>query len=248
MEINTKFIPREPGLFLVGGTVRDALLGGEPTDFDIAAAPPCGAVARRIAEKTGSRVAAIGKSGAYVYRIVAGNLRFDIAPIQGGSIEADLQRRDFTVNAMAWDLYRQKLLDPADGQTDLEKKYIRMLGENNLLADPLRMLRAYRLAAALGFRLERQTKTAIRRHARRITEAAGERIHDELMKMLACRRSLPWLREMDAAGLLTAIFPELQALKDCRQNNRHAFNAFSHTLEAFSHLENLLLAPEKTGT
>lgn len=123
-----------------------------------------------------------------------------------------------------------------------------MVAEKNLTADPLRMLRAFRLAAAPGFEVDTKTKAAITRQARRIKEAAGERIRDELMKILACSRSLPCLLEMDETGLLTAVFPELEALRHCRQNGRHEFTAFSHTMKAFSHLERLLLKPEEAGT
>ena len=244
MQINTKLIPSAPGVYIVGGTIRDMLMDKAPTDFDIAAVPPCEPLAREIAAKAGSRVVPIGKPGAMIYHIAAGDRSFDIAPLCGESIEADLRRRDFTVNAMAWDVAGARLIDPLSGAADLEARQIRMISPQNLEIDPIRLLRAFRLAAGLSFSIEADTWAAVAARADRIQEAAGERIREEWMKILAVDAALPHIREMDAAGLLTAIFPELAGLKHCRQNGHHEFDGFFHTLSAFSHLEALLCHPE----
>ena len=244
MQINTKFIPASPGVYIVGGTIRDMLMDKAPVDFDIAAVPPCEPLAREIAANVGSRAVPIGKPGAMIYHIAAGDRRFDIAPLCGENIEADLRRRDFTVNAMAWDIAGARLIDPLAGAADLKARQIRMISPQNLEADPIRLLRAFRLAACLCFTLAADTRAAIAARADRIQEAAGERIRDEWMKILAVDKALPHIREMDAAGLLTAVFPELADLKNCRQNGHHEFDGFAHTLSAFSHLEALLCHPE----
>lgn len=244
MQINTKFIPASPGVYIVGGTIRDMLMDKAPADFDIAAVPPCEPLAREIASKTGSRVIPIGKPGAMIYHIAAGDRSFDIAPLYGENIEDDLRRRDFTVNAMAWDVAESRLIDPHSGAADLKARQIRTISPQNLEADPIRLLRAFRLAACLSFSITTDTRAAIAARADRIQEAAGERIRDEWMKMLAVDEALPHIREMDTAGLLTAVFPELAELKHCRQNGHHEFDVFSHTLSAFSHLEALLCHPE----
>lgn len=220
------------------------LLGRQATDFDIAAEPPCEPLARQIAEKAGSRVITLGKPGMEIYRVVSGNRTFDIAPIAGGGIENDLRRRDFTINAMAWDVYHQTLLDPLSGRRDLGRGQIRMVSPENLQADPIRLLRAFRFGAALKFGIEARTEAAVRSQSGRIRQTAGERIRDEWLKMMACPDVLPYVREMEAAGLLTEIFPELSPLKQCRQNSRHAFDVFEHTLRAFWHLERLMHHPD----
>jgi len=244
VEINTKFIPAEPGIFIVGGTVRDILMGKQPTDFDIAAASPCAALARRIAEKAGSRVITLGKPGLSIYRVVSGNLTFDIAPIAAGGIASDLRRRDFTVNAMAWDIYHQSLIDPLNGRADLRERRIRMVHPQNLQTDPVRLLRAFRFGAALAFFIDDETKNAIRSNSISIRQAPGERIREEWLKMLACSEAWPYIREMEETGLLTEILPELAPLKQCHQNRRHALDVFDHTMAAFSSLEGLLHHPD----
>jgi tRNA nucleotidyltransferase/poly(A) polymerase len=115
-------IPRAADAYLVGGTVRDMIMGGQPTDYDIAAKRPCEPLARHIADKAGSRVIPLGKPDFSIYRIVSGELTFDVAPLEGGSIDEDLKRRDFTVNAMAWRISENRLIDPLNGLNDLKAR------------------------------------------------------------------------------------------------------------------------------
>jgi len=240
-----QLIPHMPGAYLVGGTVRDMLLGKQPTDYDIAVPKPCEPMARQIAKNAGSRLITLGKPDFSIYRIVSGELTFDVAPLEGDSIYEDLTRRDFTVNAMAWDIRKKQLTDILNGFKDLKARRIRMVSEENLRADPVRLLRAFRLAALLKFNIDAATKAVISRHASQIKLTAGERIKEELMKLLACPQSHKYLREMDAAGLLTQIFDELLPLKTCLQNTHHHFDAFEHTMAAYFWLEKLLTAPKK---
>ena len=239
-----QLIPHTAGVYLVGGTVRDMIMGRQPTDYDIAAERPCEPLARQIADKAGSRVIPLGKPDFSIYRIVSGELTFDVAPLEGGSISEDLKRRDFTVNAMAWNIKENRLIDPLNSLRDLKARRIRMVAEENLRADPVRLLRAYRLAALLKFTIDTPTKAVISIHASRIRLSAGERIREELMKLLACPDSCHYLREMDAADLLTQIFDELGPLKVCSQNAHHDLDAFEHTLAAYYWLEKLLTSPE----
>ncbi len=239
-----ELIPKEPGIYLVGGTVRDILMGKQPTDYDVAVQSPCEPLAQRIAQNAGSRVIPVGKPNLRVYRVVSGELSFDVAPLEGGSIQKDLKRRDFTVNALAWDLCRNRLIDIFDGRQDIQERRIRMVLPENFLSDPLRLLRAFRFGAALQFLIEPATKTEIRKHTDKIAGVAGERIRDELMKMLACDKCDSYLQEMDSVGLLTKIFPELEPLKSCQQNKHHDFDGFKHTMAAFSCAEKILAGPD----
>jgi len=238
-----ELIPHESGIYIVGGTVRDFLMGKQPTDYDIAVQPPCEALAHQIAKNAGSRVICLGKPGLVTYRIVAGGLTFDVAPLAGETIHHDLKRRDFTINAMAWDVEQRKLIDILNGRQDIEAQKIRMIAGDNFRSDPLRLLRAFRMGAAFEFTIDFHTLAEIRKHAHRIWEAAGERIRDELMKMLERPHSGVYLQKMDEVGLLAELFPELAPLKNCRQNEHHDFDAFEHTLTAYDRLEKIFRRP-----
>lgn len=238
-------MPPLPNTYLVGGTVRDILLGVPPADYDLVTLDDPRQMAGRIAETVGSRVLELGKPGKMLFRVITTGLSLDITPANGASIEEDLQKRDFTVNALAACLSNGEVIDRCNGLLDINNKAIRMISPENLRADPIRLLRAYRLAACLGFSIDPATVRAIAADAHRITLSAGERVRGELMKLLAVSNSCRYLRLMDDGGLLTAIIPELAPLKTCAQNGYHQFDAFEHTLQAFGFLETLLHVPEK---
>ena len=142
-------------------------------------------------------------------RVVSQGIVVDISPLHGKTIAEDLRKRDFTINAMAYDLSSKTLIENGGGQTDLAKNSIRMLSPQAFVSDPLRLLRAYRLAACLNFAIEPSTISAIKRHAELVQQAAGERIRDELFKMLGADTSHPSFTQMRDCGLLNQSFPEL---------------------------------------
>ena len=164
------------GTYVVGGAVRDMLRGVEPADIDLATGDPL-AAARLISP----RVIRLG-SGEHLsaWRVVAGEHVYDFAGILDGDIGADLARRDFTVNAMAVDLRSGQLLDPFDGQRDLRLRIVRMVDPANFDDDPLRMLKAVRMAVALRFTIDEATIDAIRQRADNVVKPAAERIGYEL--------------------------------------------------------------------
>jgi tRNA nucleotidyltransferase (CCA-adding enzyme) len=175
-------VPR--GCVITGGAVRDALLGIEPADLDIASddAPRH---ASEFARRTGGRQVTLG-TRFLTERVIAGGRIYDFSPIQGEGVEADLGRRDFTINAIGLDL-EGKLLDPWGGADDLDTKRIRMVAEKNLLDDPLRILRAARMSGSLGFSLEDATLGACRNHVDRVLEVAPERITFEARLVFSSR-------------------------------------------------------------
>jgi len=247
IQINIKFIPFLPddsNIYLVGGTVRDILLGTPPKDYDLVTTDDPKALAEQIAEKAKSRAVALGKPGLRIYRVTAGEQTFDIAPAKGGTIESDLKKRDFTINALAVSAATGKLIDLQNGIEDLHDAKIRMVSEENLTEDPLRMLRAYRMGACLNFTIEPKTGQTISKGAFRIYTSAGERIRDELLKLFGAANSYPYLAEMDETGLLSGIFPEIEPLKHCQQNRFHDADVFAHTLSAYAHLEKGISSPE----
>lgn len=244
LKINTNFIPLSSKTFIVGGTVRDIIIGVPPKDIDIVTLDDPKQLAHKIATNCRRRIIELGKPGMTIFRIVAGNQTYDIAPANGKSIEEDLSKRDFTINAMAISLDKangnSKIIDPHNGQNDLNHKIIRMISSDNLKADPVRMLRAYRIGSRFGFTISRKTSLAILAESSRINSSAGERIKDEFFKLFKCPHSQRYILMMNDTGLLTAIFPELVPLKGCSQNLHHQYDAFEHTLKAFDFIEKLL--------
>jgi putative nucleotidyltransferase with HDIG domain len=237
-------LPDAEGAYLVGGTVRDILIGRPPMDIDIAVARDARRFAARLAEDKGGRLVVMGSPGKVVYRVAAGDRLFDITPLAGKSLEKDLGRRDFTINAMALSLRSRRLVDLHGGQQDLRAGTVRMVHPNAFRRDPIRLLRAYRCAANLNFEINAATAAAIARQAGLISRAAAERIREEFFKTLQTPRCHRWLKEMAASGLLFHLFPELKPLRTCPQNPTfHRHDAWAHTLAAFDELEAILAPP-----
>jgi len=243
IQINTNFIPNIPGTYIVGGTVRDILLGIPPKDYDIVTLGDPAALADRIAANSNGKVIKLGKPGITIFRIISQSQAFDVAPVAGITIESDLKKRDFTINALAIDVSTGRIIDIFNGVEDLKKKKIRMISSENFKADPIRLLRAYRLGAFLNFSIDQKTGSAIKDVSFRIAESAGERIRDELIKLFNTSCSYQYILMMNETGLLTHLFPELKALKNCSQNKYHTYDVFDHTLKAYAFLENLIHAP-----
>jgi len=225
-------------VYLVGGCVRDLLLIRKPDDYDVVvAASEALAFAGRLAQRCRSRVVSLGKGPDIVYRIPCRSRLIDVIPMVGESIQTDLQQRDFTANAIAVDVRTQDMIDVCGGLSDIGSRTLRMVSEEAFRKDPLRMLRAYRIAAQLGFAIDGPTQAAISRHAWAIASCAAERIRIELFKLLRCDRSLWAVRSMADRGLLGALFPEIEAGRGCTQNRYHRFDVLDHTLMVFAAME-----------
>jgi len=180
--------------FVVGGAVRDLIIGTAPADVDVACLDPlaCARLLRR-------KVIRLGREEHLsAYRVVDGAHVYDFAALLDGEIDADLARRDFTVNAMAVELQSGALLDPHDGQGDLKRRTVRMINAANFDDDPLRMLKAVRMAVRFDFSVDEKTLAAIRERAARIGEVAAERVAYELTVILSTnqfRRATALLHE-----------------------------------------------------
>jgi tRNA nucleotidyltransferase/poly(A) polymerase len=178
-------------VYLVGGAVRDGLLRKTVKDFDLAVADGEEGLARSLQSRGWGRAFPLTPPGASfpVWRVAGGELVADVARLErGDAIEDDLARRDFTVNAMARDLPRGRLIDPFGGKADLRRGVIRAVSEKNFTDDPLRVLRAYRLAATHGWKIAPATRALLRRHGRALSRTAPERVHEELVRWLRCPR------------------------------------------------------------
>jgi tRNA nucleotidyltransferase/poly(A) polymerase len=252
IQLDTTPILSRKNAFLVGGSLRDLLLGRTPLDYDVAVKGNPSLYAAKIAKKQNGHVVPLGKPGKNIFRVIAKQATVDVSAVKGASIEEDLALRDFTVNAMALDTVSGELIDIFGGMDDLKNRRIRMVCDAVFRHDPIRLLRAFRLSAILNFTMDAVTLAGIIKGGASIQTAAGERIRDELMKILAIPSAAPCIRQMAEAGLLCELFPEMDALRSLKKNRHHAFDGLEHTLRALSRLEELLanpaaLCPEHAG-
>jgi poly(A) polymerase len=218
--------------WLVGGAVRDRLLGRPTDDVDVALEGDPRQVAREVARAAGGT--AFELSGAFgAWRVVGSGQAWhvDLVALRDGDIAADLAARDFTINAMAEPLGGGELLDPHGGRADLEARRVRMVSETALADDPLRTLRAVRLVTELGLTLDAGTAAAVQAHARGIERVAPERVFGELKRIVTADAARDGLALMDAHGLTDVVLPELAALRGVRQNEFHHADVHEHTLE-----------------
>ena len=238
--------------YLVGGFVRDALLGRNTADIDVAVAADALEIAPRVATALGGRYVLLDEVNR-VGRVVLVN---EVAPSAGGqwqldfstfqgSIEQDLARRDFTIDAMAVDLEEAinqpcPLIDPFNGGDDLRQGVVRAVSEVAFKSDAVRLLRAVRLAAELDFSIDNETEALIRRYCHLIADVAGERVREELLRLLATSQSGEFLTYLDKLGLLIAMIPELKQAKGVEQPKEHFWDVFEHSLKTVSAADFLL--------
>ena len=196
--------------YLVGGIVRDALLGRQADYLDLDFVVPEDAVgiARDIA-RTHHAGFVVLDADRQIARVVFPQATVDFALQEGLTLEADLRRRDFTVNAIAYNPHSHELVDPLGGHLDLQRRCLRMVSAANLEADPLRLLRAYRQAAQLNFQIEPETQACITRLASLITQVAAERVQSELSYLFHHPQGTPCLVGAWQAGLLSPWFPQI---------------------------------------
>ncbi len=230
--------------WLVGGAVRDALLRRPVRDFDFVVNGDALAVARGLADALGGAYYPLDHERG-VGRVVLvrddGHLTLDVSRLRGPDLIADLVARDFTINALATDLAQPDvLIDPLGGERDLRARLIRACSPTSLADDPLRVLRAVRLAAELRFRIDPSTLAEVRAQASRLADISAERRRDELVRCLGGPRPAAAIRSLDLLGLLPALIPELPALHDVGQSAPHVYDVWEHTLTVLARLGDVL--------
>jgi tRNA nucleotidyltransferase/poly(A) polymerase len=236
-------------IYLVGGAVRDMLLHRLSHDLDFALPVGGIACARRVAhaldanfmildeERDTGRVIVIETNGSRAY--------LDFATYRGGAnLEDDLRARDFTINAIAYDLRTQTILDPFDGASDLQAKLIRACSPSSFTDDPIRILRAVRQAAAFDLKIDLDTRKAMKDAAHLLPKVSAERQRDELFKILEGARPADSVRALEMLGVFPHILPELTAMKGVEQSLPHIYDVWEHTLKVLAHLEKILAALE----
>jgi tRNA nucleotidyltransferase/poly(A) polymerase len=218
--------------WVVGGAVRDELLGRGTDDVDIVVDGDVRAAARAVARA--ARGPAFELSDEFgSWRVLAPDRawQIDLSPVRGGSLSADLALRDFTVNAIAEPLAGGVRVDPHGGAEDLAAGRLRAVGPRALADDPLRVVRLVRLAAELALTPDEETSALARASAPDTAGVAQERVFGELKRIIAGDRVIASLALMDRIGLTAAILPELQELRGVEQNRYHHADVHAHTIE-----------------
>lgn len=194
------------GLYVVGGAVRDALLNREPVDIDLACLSAQKA-AQDFASSSGGTLVSLGRDRFATWRVVTRHsFIIDFSELTEGRIDRDLARRDFTINAMALELFNDTFVDPFNGRSDLNGRILRMVAEQNLVEDPLRVLRGARLAAQFNLEIEGNTLKALARNAPAILDVAPERVRQELDALLSGDSIGLGLRILHESGLDRLLF------------------------------------------
>lgn len=217
-------------IFLVGGTIRDILLGLTPGDYDFAVSGSGVSFARGVAEKMGGAFVLLSEEDDEA-RVVVNGVIFDFIGIGDKKIEDDLIRRDFTINAMAIDLLTHKFFDPCKGIKDLRHGILRTTGARSLADDPLRVLRGFRFSVEMGFRLER--KFFKQASDIELNTIAPERIGFEIIKIMSAAKSFGAIQKMHQLGIFKKIFPEATKLIE-------DFDLWDHSLNTYQALEFLM--------
>jgi poly(A) polymerase len=240
-------------LYLVGGSVRDRLLGRAGTDFDLATDARPEVVKRLLAAAGAAHVWTVGERFGTIGAHLDG-ATLEITTFRsetytphsrkpavefGTTLAGDLARRDFTINAIAQDVHTDEVIDPHEGRADLERRLVRAVGDPDarFAEDPLRLLRAVRFVAQLGFRLAPDTAAAISRNADLLVDISAERVAQEMTKIMVAPRAGHALRLLCDLRLMRHIVPELLAMRGMRQDLYRYKDVFEHTLHVVDNAE-----------
>jgi poly(A) polymerase len=246
---------RDDEAYLVGGLVRDVLLGRPTGDIDVAVAASVTEAGPALAAALGGTFVVLDAKrdiGRVVVQAGGRTQHVDLTPL-GEGIRENLAHRDFTVDAMAVPLGQAspladaQIVDPFGGVADLEAGIVRAVADSVFKDDPCRLLRAPRLAAQLGMRLDSHTEGLVKRDALLVRRVAPERVRDELLKLLATPRATQALRLLDDLGLLCAIMPELLSAKGVGQPPEHHWDVFQHCLETPGQVDRVLSGQVVSG-
>ena len=241
-------IPEEEQPHAVGGFLRDAMLGRPTKDLDVTVRGDAMQVARRLAGEMGGSYVALDQPHQIARVVLQGEeeWRIDLASLQGDR-EQDLARRDFTIDAMSAPLsgllqegWTECILDPFNGRMDVSNGVVRAIGDGVFLEDAIRLLRAVRLGASLGFDIEGETFRLIQRDAPLLDTVSGERVRDEFLAILASGEAVEHVHLLDKLGLLCRILPELEEGRGVTQPKEHYWTVLEHNIESVRMAEGLL--------
>ncbi len=238
LDISRRLIESGYQAFIVGGALRDSLLGSHAQDWDVATDARPEKIHDLFREMTRFDL----KHGTVT--LVFRRRHYEVTTFRGtggfgSSIEEDLAHRDLTFNAMAYDITSKRIIDPFGGKGDIVKKVVRAVlnPTERYNEDPLRMMRAIRFSLELGCSIEPETLMAMNPMAQAIDRVAKERIRDELLRILVVSRSSIGLNLMRKTGLLKGVLPELLEGYRKRQDNYHRYTIYRHTMETVDSIE-----------
>ncbi|MBW2000581.1 MAG: HD domain-containing protein [Deltaproteobacteria bacterium] len=224
--------------YVVGGAVRDICLGREPTDWDVATSAPTDTVRRLFRDMKYFSL------NEYTVTLVHEGRQYEITTFRGEgragkTLQEDLGHRDFTINAMACDIHSERIIDPYGGRLDLARKMVRAVGNpaDRFLEDPLRLIRAARLAVELGFGIEHGTLKQMSVMAGELKRAAPERIRDEFTKILLSGKPSYGIKILLKTSVLKIFLPELSEGYRKRQNPYHGYTIFRHIMETVDRVQ-----------
>ena len=225
-------------LYLVGGALRDLLRGEAISDLDFACPTEDMAYWEdALLSMVKGRFITMGAEKFLTRRLVGQEMTIDLAALNGPDLVSDLQRRDFTINAMAWGLHEQSFHDPYKGHKALQESTIICVAPENLLADPLRVVRAARFMLQIDGKLSPTTREAMAAAVSSLDKVATERFAVEFNHILADPQAARALKELATVGALQKILPPLTPLEGLQQNNFHHLDAFAHTLATVEALD-----------
>ena len=239
-------LPAEQEIYLVGGAVRDLLLSRISPDLDFALPANGISLARKVAnalhadflpldeERDTGRVIFTDESGSRIF--------LDFAVYRGANLTEDLRGRDFTINAIAYDLRDETIIDPNEGGKDLRAKIIRACSPTSLSDDPVRILRAIRQAAAFDFHIEKNTRELMKQSVDQLVRISPERLRDEVFKILKGPKPDACILALEMIGVLPYLMPELVAMKGVEQSEPHMFDVWTHTLAVLDYLDQIISA------
>jgi tRNA nucleotidyltransferase/poly(A) polymerase len=230
-------------IYLVGGAVRDFLLGHETHDLDFVVPGDGLKIARRVAKALNGAFFPLDTTND-IGRVVITNddqprVVLDFSSYRGDGLKSDLFARDFSINAIAFNLRSQQIEDPVGGLSDIRGKSIRVCSSNSIIDDPVRIIRAVRFAARLGFSINKETRQSLKASVGLLPRISPERIRDELFKILDGQKPSSAIKALDILGALPYIIPEILELKGVIQPSPHKFDVWDHTLKVIDHLETI---------
>lgn len=234
----------DQAIYLVGGAVRDMLRNRLSHDLDFALSSNGISLARRIADALQADFMVLDNerdTGRVIVTEDDGTRTFiDFATYRGATLEADLRARDFTMNAIAYDIHNGTIIDPLNGASDLRASLIRACSPTSFQDDPVRILRAVRQAAAFEFKIELATRTLMKASVALLPTISPERQRDEVFKILEGPKPDASMRALEMLGVFPHLLPELSAMKGVAQSPPHIYDVWEHTLSLLRHLEAIL--------
>jgi len=231
-------------VYLVGGAVRDMLLNRVSHDLDFALPSNGISTARTVSNALKADFMALDDerdTGRVIFTDTDGSRTFlDFAIYRGADLEDDLHNRDFTINAIAFDIHAQTIIDPLNGASDLRAKLIRACSPTSIVDDPIRILRAIRQAAAFDFKIELETRKSMKENVNLLPNVSPERRRDEVFKILEGPKPDAAIRALEMLGVFPYLLPELPTMKGVMQSEPHIYDVWEHTLSVLGYLESII--------